>query len=168
MLDSPTNQDICRKLVQREVGHCVSSLVHHFATNPEAAGEYYDDVLDLCSQPDWENAVRDHDLFVREEDGAVVTLDHTEGEESYHSSWVDAGLYLDIDPYESEAFEHWIVSEFLAEKLREKGELVGELFGLTIWGRCTTGQSIYIDRVIGETAHDMEILEGQRYSWEGK
>jgi hypothetical protein len=50
-----------------------------------------------------------------------------------------------------EALEHWLISDYLAEKLIEKGELVVKDFlGLTIWGRTTSGQSISLDHVIIE------------------
>ena len=53
-----------------------------------------------------------------------------------------------LDPETREAYEHWLVSGWLAHKLEAEGEVVGEFAGLTIWGRCTTGQSICMDGVI--------------------
>jgi len=53
----------------------------------------------------------------------------------------------DSDEY-TEIFEHWIVSDWLGNKLTEEGELVVEFMGFTIWGRTTTGQSIALDSVI--------------------
>lgn len=54
-----------------------------------------------------------------------------------------------IEPHTDEAYEHWIVaSDWFADKLQTEGEIIGELRGLTIWGRCTTGQSISMDGVI--------------------
>lgn len=61
----------------------------------------------------------------------------------------------DPDAEPSEAYEHWLVSDWLADKLREKGEMVGEVCGLMIWGRCTTGQVIYMDHVIQEIAEEV-------------
>ena len=44
---------------------------------------------------------------------------------------------------------HWLISEWLAKRLCLKtGEMVIEFLGLTIWGRTTSGQAIYIDSVI--------------------
>ncbi|WP_425398625.1 hypothetical protein [Aeoliella sp.] len=74
---------------------------------------------------------------------------------------------IDVEPYQREAYEHWIVSDWLAEKLAERGEMTGELFGLTLWGRGCTGQAIFLDRVICEIASDMGILAGQPNAWEG-
>ncbi len=56
----------------------------------------------------------------------------------------------------AEAYEHWIVSDWLAEKLRSKGEMVADdIHGLTVWGRTTTGQAIMLDRVICDIYDDM-------------
>ncbi len=62
---------------------------------------------------------------------------------------------LDVDDYRREVFEHWIVSDWLAGKLSELGEATGEVFGLTVWGRTTTGQSIGSDYVIAEVYADV-------------
>lgn len=59
---------------------------------------------------------------------------------------------IDTDDYRDEVYEHWVVSDWLARKLKERGYTVGELCGLTIWGRGCTGQSIYLDRVIQDIA----------------
>ena len=56
--------------------------------------------------------------------------------------------YKDGEDYPEEALEHWLVSTWLANRLREEGEMVVEFLGLTIWGRTTSGQAIYIDSVI--------------------
>jgi len=65
-----------------------------------------------------------------------------------------------------ESLEHWIVSDWFAEKLQEHGEMVGQLLGMTIWGRACSGQSITCDSVIHDIANDMGILPGQSNSWE--
>lgn len=61
----------------------------------------------------------------------------------------------DLDPEYSEVYEHWIVSEWLARKLKAKGYPTAEVAGLTIWGRGTTGQAISMDEVIQEIAVDL-------------
>ena len=80
--------------------------------------------------------------------------------------WREACELVGIDePHTHEAYEHWIVTEWLARKLEEHGQITGEFFGLPIWGRCTTGQAILLDYVIGQIAAEEEILEGQKYDW---
>ena len=49
-----------------------------------------------------------------------------------------------------EVFEYWGVDNWLAEKLKEQGEVIIEDYLVPIWGRQTTGQSISLDKVIGE------------------
>lgn len=60
-----------------------------------------------------------------------------------------------LDYEYTEVYEYWVVSDWLARKLQEKGEIVGEVCGLTVWGRCTSGQSITIDGVIEAIALEL-------------
>ena len=53
---------------------------------------------------------------------------------------------VDTDDYRDQVYEHWIVSSWLARKLKARGYVVGELCGLTIYGRTCTGQSMSLDR----------------------
>jgi hypothetical protein len=69
--------------------------------------------------------------------------------------------YMDSEP--AEIFEWWIVSSFLVDKLKRMGHPVLEQEN--IWGRCTSGQAIYMDYAIRQIAENMEILCGQRYQW---
>ena len=77
------------------------------------------------------------------------------GETSDADDWRELCEEVSIDPYEQEVYEHWIVSSWLSERLQEKGETVAEFLGLTIWGRCTTGQTIAMDGVIQEIYNEM-------------
>lgn len=58
---------------------------------------------------------------------------------------------VDTDDYRDQVYEHWIVSSWLARKLKARGYVVGELCGLTIYGRTCTGQSMCLD-------HNMQAL----------
>ncbi len=50
-----------------------------------------------------------------------------------------------------EALEFWIVSDWFANQLEKHSELVHyDFYGLTIWGRTTSGQAIHMDYVIEE------------------
>lgn len=62
---------------------------------------------------------------------------------------------VDTDEYREEVYEHWLVSNWLARKLSERGYVTGNLCGLTIWGRCCTGQAICLDHVIQEIACEL-------------
>lgn len=54
-----------------------------------------------------------------------------------------------------EVYEYYIVTSWLAEKLKARGELVAEFFNLVIWGRQTSGQLIYMDAVIDDIAREL-------------
>jgi hypothetical protein len=65
-----------------------------------------------------------------------------------------------LEPYTREAYEHWLVSDWLADKLEEKGEMIArDLHGLTVWGRTTTGQAIYMDGVICEIFDELHASD---------
>ena len=73
------------------------------------------------------------------------------GDEKYGDQLLEVQVNYNSNPIEGEpeeALEHWLVSEWLAKRLLEEGEMVIEFLGLTIWGRTTSGQAIYIDSVI--------------------
>lgn len=56
---------------------------------------------------------------------------------------------------DQEILEHWIVSDWMAQKLEKNGETVDRDFaGLAVWGRRSTGQRIECDDVV------LEICEG--------
>ena len=58
----------------------------------------------------------------------------------------------------AEVFEHWIVSGLLAEALKERKEaVIDDFLALTIWGRTTTGQAIYMDSVIADIYIDISF-----------
>lgn len=49
-----------------------------------------------------------------------------------------------------EVLEWWLVTNWLAERLRDEGEVIVEDCGCHWWGRTTSGQAIYMDSVIRE------------------
>ena len=63
----------------------------------------------------------------------------------------------DHEPDIDFAHEHWLVSDWLGDQLKNKGEMVGQLFGLTIWGRKTSGQAVYLDCVIAEIFDEQQV-----------
>lgn len=71
----------------------------------------------------------------------------------------------EIESTPQEIYEWWIITEFLYNKLKARGEVVFEWGNNYYWGRCTTGQAILLDGVISNICKEMEILEGQKYDW---
>ncbi|RWA81482.1 MAG: hypothetical protein EOQ31_31550 [Mesorhizobium sp.] len=147
-------------LVNREVGHCVSYLVSTLG----AAGAYQPsrDMSDLAEQAfelampieDWEEAAREAGWYETRDgwqhDGA------DDGEAAFANTAQGACEMEGVDPYQRDVFEHWIVSDWLADKLIEKGEKVDKDFaGLCVWARTTTGQGIASDWVIEQIHADL-------------
>ena len=144
------------QLVSREVHYCVSALVSTLAGSygnrlpgdQEEMRSLLDQAQELCfSTDDWEEAATQEGWIshgaglVRHKEYGIYDL--TSG------SWQDLCSKFDIEPYQWEVYEHWIVSEWLADELIKHGERVDKDFaGLCIWGRTTTGQAISQDAVI--------------------
>lgn len=67
---------------------------------------------------------------------------------------------------EQRKISEWLhVSNWLHNRLREKGEPVWNDGQVYVWGRISTGQSLLFDDVISEICSDMEILEGRKNEW---
>lgn len=177
------NQAIKAKFVEREVVYCVSGLIGELSGGiwPETT-EYSSDLIPILSQDDYDTPVEyfiscmDRDDVQEVLKGYGFTVSDDEPIEDLREAlWghLEDGLLVEefasdnsIEPETVEALEHWIVSDYLARKLEEKGEMITHDFmGLTIWGRSCSGQSIMMDGVISDICKDVEILEGQRYEW---
>ena len=174
--NSTKNQRIKSKFVEREVIYCVSHLVSELLKMDINNSDYsYEEILDICNRPDYEAAVEyADDLHVMYSNYLagyvwVYRVDHSISEpfDTELEAYQDCVYENDLEYDYIEAYEHWIVSDYLAKKLEEQGEMVTyDLFGLTVWGRCTSGQSIMLDGVISRICEGMEILEGQKHEWE--
>lgn len=156
-------------IVRQDVHYCVSSLVHTLAQgcdytdrandagrNLQALAEQAYDLF--LGTPDFEEAAVQDDWSVE----FNMFVNHRLETVSENASpkdacgWEDLCREFDIEPIEREVFEHWIVSDWLADKLAEKGEKVDKDFaGLTVWARTTTGQAICMDAVLEEIAADL-------------
>lgn len=161
-------------LVRREVIYCVSSLVSSLAQSEDAQrglGVDYEDLMAILSRDDWEEPARDwirsaaaselseacEELDCEPSDDAAgmraMIVAALEESDDWQEFCEDRARR--IEPYATEAYEHWIVSDWMAAKLEARGEMVArDLLGLTIWGRPTTGQAISMDSVILAIAHD--------------
>ena len=151
MTDTINNQEILRKLVEREVIMNASTLVDDLVEAGKL--DWYDDIENLtlfickeCNNTD--NRVIGNNSGVR-----VCNLcDHEEEQENWEEDT-------------QEIYEWWFVNKFLFDDLKGRGEpVIDSPYGY-LWGRTTTGQAIAMDSVIEQIASDMEILQGQKYDW---
>lgn len=141
--------------VWREVICNVGLMMYQVGKDIETASKLFDedseDILNLFSKPDFESAAREagwlvHGNHVYRHDPEGCDDEDTTG--IFADSWQDACEIDQLDVDYLEAYEHYVVSPFLAAELKAEGEIVGEFAGLTIWGRCTTGQMISMDYII--------------------
>ena len=167
--NSSKNQSIKMQFVRREVYACISDMAEYLFSYD---GDKYAD------WDEWENLYITHCPECGEVVDEWKEIDETDVEhiisDEIANEYMDYGVkcpHCDaIHEEEPEAepqeiYEYWIVSSWLGEKLREKGEPVLERGGGWIWGRTCTGQAILLDNVISEICYDMGILEGQPYEW---
>lgn len=74
---------------------------------------------------------------------------------------IESGAYewvcdhFNLEPEYGEIYEHWIVSDWLGRKLSERGHIVENYLGMTIWGRGCTGQAISMDGVMEQICNDL-------------
>jgi hypothetical protein len=161
--NSTVNQEIKGKFVGREVVQNCSQLITHLlqTMHDGAMHDYYDELTNLGYSLDYETAAENEGWEFNED----LNLWVNEDEEETYETAEDVCDGENIDPEYIEPYEFWIVSDYLGDKLKEKEQIVEEVFGLTIWGRCTTGQAILLDHVISQICDDLEILEGQKNDW---
>lgn len=73
---------------------------------------------------------------------------HSEAE-ALRAAWGDSG----DEPPRIEALQHWLVSDWLADKLEQVGALVTQdLMGFNVWGRTECGQSLTMDSDLHKVA----------------
>lgn len=149
-------------LVRREVIYCVSSLVSHLI---DISMDDNSELVPVCWRDDYEEPATwfiENDMPYKDCVDYVECLGVAKVQEFHDitylrslvlsdaaTDWQDFCDAKSIEPYQIEAYEHWIVSDWFADKLETKGEMVlRDFHGLTIWGRTTTGQAIHMDSVI--------------------
>lgn len=122
-------------LVRREVGHCVSALVSTLAGASGMAQSAIDakpEVWSLINQAaELSYPLDDYEDAAAEEGWQAVDglfVNHREETTAENASpadacgWEDLCREFDIEPHSREVFEHWIVSDWLADELEAKGE----------------------------------------------
>ena len=157
-------------LVRMEVHYCVSSLVYQLAGAygeiSSANGASAGDLASLTEQAaelswpidDYEEAAIQAGW--RDEGGAwarPARADEDTVERTLRRDTAQEACDLDdIEPYQREVFEHWIVSDWLADQLDARGEKVDKDFaGMIVWARTCSGQGIAADSVIEVIAADL-------------
>jgi len=172
-------QQLVRDFVNKYVYQCIDSLIAYLAK--DCSSEYYSNILDVINSLDWVTPAEEEGwkvleaagcyLFWNEEKQLVYDVENDETVESPLNKW-DGECYQGSVPTEEdwrslcenqnidcqtvEAYEHWIVDRWFAEKLEAKGEMISyDIYGLVVWGRTDTNQEILVDDVVRQIYNEM-------------
>jgi len=168
-------QQRASQLVQREVNCCLSYLVSTLAggygalpskrygmvNSAEELGALAEQACELAAPiDDYEEAAIQAGFSPSATHPGMwsnETATFKEGESPmFWESAAEACGEQDIDPYQRDVYEHWSVSDWLADNLIAKGEKVDKDFAsLCVWARTTTGQAISMDAVIRAIVTDL-------------
>ena len=149
-------------LVNREVLTGVNELMQTLLKSEDIReGEYSEELISICGTENYMEPAQDtvengdelqeyldwfnnahHEIYTKE------SLLKAFSETDEISGLFDFCDQFDIEPYQIETYEFWVVSEWFGRQLTEHNENVQEILGLTIWGRTCSGQSISMDGVI--------------------
>lgn len=157
-------QDVVGVMVSKEVLYNVNEIVDTIGKT-----QHCEDVYDMAVSYDWVEPAEYHLYNDMTRDDRLNWLsDNGYFDIKGMQSWTAGKAYdellnvlkendshqeyceeHDIEPHSIETFEYWLVSDWLASQLEDKGENVNKDFhGLTVWSRTTTGQAIILDSVI--------------------
>ena len=161
--NTPTNKAIKAKLVEREVYCCLSDMVEALIEAEKLDIikylEYYGETGDgtVYTGPERDERVEELEQLLEDDELSGLDKEATQKE-------LEELQELDCDRL-PDIYEWWGVSSWLADKLKEEGQVVVDEFATSIWGRQTTGQAILLDSVISRIAFKIGILEYQENSW---
>jgi hypothetical protein len=185
--NSSKNQEIKGKFVGREIYCNVNSLVEYCLNKSHEDSDspvQFDELENYYTYPEWSvkllgetlsfdgGTEEDKETFLEEfdrlEEESQELLDKEEISEATHERNLELiqeakDEFNELEQEPQEVYEWWLVTSWLARKLKEQGECVIESEG--IWGRRTSGQAIKMDYVITRICADLGILEGQENEW---
>ena len=173
--DETLFQRACGLWVERNIGQCVSSLMYDVGRNLEECSRIfdfdYDEAIGWFQREDFEEVVSyhisnlDRDEVVEyltgrsiecRDDEDIATLREAMFEDIKSEDLDEYARENGIDTDYDEVYEHWIVnSGWAADDLRAYGQIVFEFGGLTIFGRCATGQSLSLDGWVRRLMRDL-------------
>lgn len=168
--NSTKNQEIKRKLVQRDVHANVNSMVDFILSQSyEHEPPFtWDDIENFYMYPEYSG--KHASVYTgKEEDiqeainSLKEKLDETEDEDVCAEIEEEIQDLEELETEPQEIYEWWIVDSMMMEHLARLGEPV--IRHENLWGRTTTGQAILLDYCISKMAEEMEILEGQECEW---
>jgi hypothetical protein len=140
-MDNGIVQDITQKFIYPHILRNQSSLIYDLG-KLEVDGFLYEDI---------------ENLYMTDEEILEHFDDSKEDEEITQEEFITD--YRDNGYDQKEIMEWYLVSDWLLDKLKLKNEtFIDNDYG-EYWGRCCTGQAIYLDFVIQEIAYEYSYDE---------
>jgi len=160
--NSVVNQEIKNSFVGREVLACFSYEMQSVLNAEGTRSKEYP----LPTYEDIENAYEDICPKCGSSDIYKSPDQNVPNSDCFQCGSCDVVLPNDeLESQPKEIFEWWIVTEYLYKALKARGQAVLAWGNNYYWGRETTGQAILLDGIISSICEEMEILNGQKYSW---
>jgi len=149
------------RIIEQEIFANASTLISSLcrSEDPELMNVDQDDLISVCIQPDYSTAPGGYEI--EETDGgyywylwAETDDDDIESSSSVFATpeaacadaWDDYG---DTPEGFTEALQHWIVSDWLAEKIIDVGGMAAtDICGFAIWGRSECGIGLDMDSTL--------------------
>jgi len=149
------------RIIKQEIFANASTLISSLCRleNPELMNVDQEALFDVCSQPDYSVAPDGYQIeksmgayyWHREAEGQFDDAELSDSvfntpEAACADAWQDYG---DAPDDYIEAMQHWIISDWLAEKIQRVGGMAAtDICGLAIWGRSECGQALDIDSTL--------------------
>ena len=131
-VDQSTLQQITADLVKREVYACQSMLVNELMEKSILTCDDYENFfMSEAKIKEYHNVTTDEEVQELRDNGSDI----------------------------NEVYEHWLVSDWLLDKLREQEEPILETDYAVWWGRTCSGQAIFLDNNIQELAYQYSYDE---------
>lgn len=149
------------RIIEKEIYVNASSLVSELLQ--DEGGKWLDELLPCIDGPDYDEAPDGYTVAQVGHDPEewsfanwdMSTMDEgfaTE-REAIEAAWNDSGE----EPPRREALQHWIVSDWLADKLEAIDALiVRDVLGFNIWGRTDCGQSLELNHELRQVAESID------------
>ena len=149
-------QGECSQLVDREVILCVTGVVNELMARETTLIYDCENGQSLICMECGEQlpaGARNEDI---EDDAIIDSMEHGTGRGyqcPHCETWMDLD-FCDTEP--QDVLEWWAVTEWLANRLMERGQVIHRnMYGLTVWGRCASGQAIKLDGVIVDITREL-------------
>ena len=149
------------RIIEQEIFANASTLISSLCRleDPELMNVDQEELFDVCSQPDYSVAPEGYEIeksmgayyWHREAEGQFDDAELSDSvfntpEAASADAWQDYG---DTPDDYIEALQHWIISDWLAEKIIEIGGMAAtDICGFSIWGRSECGQALDIDSTL--------------------